>query len=109
MDGVIRRVVGRAVANVFRHTLKAALIPSQCGMQPDGCGRLHRGATMHMAIHKDAVLLSEDVRDAFMCINRQQTWARATNYIVELGTLPIVGCADPWTTSPLTARTPPAW
>ena len=40
---------------------------------------------MHMAVHKNAVLLSEDVRDTFMCIDRREVYERVTDYDPELG------------------------
>ena len=68
--GVIRRMVAKAVANVFNKDLKAAAGPQQYGLDKDGTGKLHRKITTLAAVRPGVAVMSLDCADAFSTIRR---------------------------------------
>ena len=71
--GVIRRLLGRAVAKEFKEYVKGIVGEGQFGLQPDGTGRLHRYLCAFMAANKaERLIASVDIEDAFMRIDREE-------------------------------------
>ena len=70
--GVIRRLLGRAVAKEFKNYVEQIAGDGQYGLQPDGAGRLHRYLCAFMASNKPERLVASVDIDAFMRGDREE-------------------------------------
>lgn len=83
--GLIRRTAGRAAARELHETCKAVCGEQQCGLQPDGTGKLHRLISATMATRPGVVVASSDIKDAFTTIDRDAVITANAKASVEAG------------------------
>ena len=85
--GVIRRLVGRAVAAEFKDEIAAALGDHQHGVAKDGAARLHRRVCAY--VHGDAgrLIVAVDLADAFSTASRAALVEACRRLLPELAPL----------------------
>ncbi len=93
--GVIRRMVGRAVAKECRDEIKQAVGDRQFGLQEDGCGRMHRLVCGYAATRQDKVVVSCDLSDAFSCISRRAVVKACRERAPKMAPIATSWCTEP--------------
>ena len=81
---VIRRLLGKAVVQLVQEETKQAVGESQLGLQRDGTGKLHREMAMYMGVNEGKFIVSIDMADAFMNLEKPKVVERVSKHMPKM-------------------------